>query len=225
VTPPERWEPALPHREPRRRQRNKRLGRARGRPTPAVYGRGSTHRRGAGARHGGVWRRDGGGVGRGLSARRALEEEETGLFHPEVGHRSSRHSVSRGVSLIFSISHLQGGADRPPIAPAKALRAAASVPTRRLSSRAPRAAGSAATATSKGPRSMAAAVEPQQVVAALTAAMTMAVTAPSIPPAPAPVGGSQAAVVEIQDEDTPPPGWDQWGNLPAPAPSPRRGCS
>jgi hypothetical protein len=68
-------------------------------------------------------------------------------------------------------------------------------------------------------------VEPQQVVAALTAAMTTAVTAPSIPqaPAPAPVGGSQAAVVEIPDEDVPPPGWDLWVNLPAPAPKPPTG--
>jgi hypothetical protein len=72
---------------------------------------------------------------------------------------------------------------------------------------------------------VAAAVEPRQVVAALTAAMTTAVTAPSIPPAPAPVNRSQAAVVEIPDDDTPPPGWDWWGNLPAPAPEPRRGCS
>jgi hypothetical protein len=70
---------------------------------------------------------------------------------------------------------------------------------------------------------VAAVVEPQQVVAALTAAMTTAVTAPSIPPAPAPVNGSQAAVVEIPDDDTPPPGWYQWGNLPAPAPEPRTG--
>jgi hypothetical protein len=70
---------------------------------------------------------------------------------------------------------------------------------------------------------VAAAVEPQQVVAALTAAMTMAVTSPSIPPAPAPVDDSQAAVVEIPDEDTPPPGWDQWGNLPEPAPEPPTG--
>jgi hypothetical protein len=44
------------------------------------------------------------------------------------------------------------------------------------------------------------------VVAALTAAMTTAVTAPSIPPAPAPVSDSQAVVVEIPDNDTPPPG-------------------
>jgi hypothetical protein len=73
---------------------------------------------------------------------------------------------------------------------------------------------------SEGPRSVATAVEPQQVVAALTAAMTTAVTAPSIPPAPTPVSGSQTAVVEIPDDDTPPPGWDQWGNLLAPAPEP-----
>jgi hypothetical protein len=53
--------------------------------------------------------------------------------------------------------------------------------------------------------------------------MTMAVTAPSIPPAPASVDDSQAAVVEIPDEDTPPPGWDQWGNLAAPAPEPPTG--
>jgi hypothetical protein len=53
--------------------------------------------------------------------------------------------------------------------------------------------------------------------------MTAAVTAPSIPPAPAPVSGNQAAVVEILDNDTPPPGWDQWGSLPAPAPEPPTG--
>jgi hypothetical protein len=48
-------------------------------------------------------------------------------------------------------------------------------------------------------------VEPQQVVAALTVTMTMMITAPSIPPAPAPVDDSQEAVV-IPDEDVPPPG-------------------
>jgi hypothetical protein len=51
-------------------------------------------------------------------------------------------------------------------------------------------------------------VEPQQVVAAQSAAMTTAVTAPSTPPAPAPVDDSQAAVMEIPDEDVLPPGWD-----------------
>jgi hypothetical protein len=62
--------------------------------------------------------------------------------------------------------------------------------------------------TSEGPHSVPAAVEPQQVVAALMAATTTAVTAPSILPALGPVNGSQAAVVEIPDDDTPPPGWD-----------------
>jgi hypothetical protein len=42
-------------------------------------------------------------------------------------------------------------------------------------------------AVSEGLRSTAAAVEPQQVVAALSAAMTTAVTVPLTPPAPAPV--------------------------------------
>jgi hypothetical protein len=31
-------------------------------------------------------------------------------------------------------------------------------------------------------------------------------------------------VVEILDNDTPPPGWDQWGNLPAPVPEPPVGA-
>jgi hypothetical protein len=65
---------------------------------------------------------------------------------------------------------------------------------------------------------VAAAAEPQQVAAAMKAVMTTTVTAPSISPAPAPVSGSHAAVVEVPDDDTPPPGWDQWGNLPTPAP-------
>jgi hypothetical protein len=74
--------------------------------------------------------------------------------------------------------------------------------------------------TSEALRSVAAAVEPQQVAAATTTVMTMAVTALLISPAPAPapVSGSQAAVVEISDDDTPLPGWDQWVSLPAPAP-------
>jgi hypothetical protein len=53
--------------------------------------------------------------------------------------------------------------------------------------------------------------------------MTTTVTAPSVPPAPDPIDGSQAAVVEIPDEDVPPPGWDQWVSLPAPAPEPPMG--
>jgi hypothetical protein len=46
-----------------------------------------------------------------------------------------------------------------------------------------------------------------------------------VPPQdPALAGGSQATVVEIPDDDTPPPGWDQWGSLPAPAPEPQAGA-
>jgi hypothetical protein len=78
-------------------------------------------------------------------------------------------------------------------------------------------------AVSEGLRSTAAAVEPQQVVAALSAAMTTAVTVPLTPPAPAPVDDSQAAEVEIPDEDVPSPGWDRWVNLPALAPEPPMG--
>jgi hypothetical protein len=78
-------------------------------------------------------------------------------------------------------------------------------------------------AASEGPRSAAAALEPQQVVVALSAAMTTAVTVPSVPLAPAQVNDSQAAVVEIPDEDVPLPGWDQWVNLPAPSPEPLTG--
>jgi hypothetical protein len=61
-----------------------------------------------------------------------------------------------------------------------------------------------------------AATGPQQV----TAATTMAATAPSILLVPAPVSGSQVAVVDVPDNDTPPPRWDQWEILSAPAPEP-----
>jgi hypothetical protein len=62
------------------------------------------------------------------------------------------------------------------------------------------------------------------VVAATTAVMTTAVTAPSISPAPTPICGSQAAVVEVPDDDTRPPRWDQWRSLSAPAPEPPVGA-
>jgi hypothetical protein len=35
---------------------------------------------------------------------------------------------------------------------------------------------------------------------------------------PAPAGGSRAMVVEIPDDDSPPPGWDQWVSFPTPSP-------
>jgi hypothetical protein len=54
--------------------------------------------------------------------------------------------------------------------------------------------------------------------------MTVAVTTLSVPPTPALTDDSQAAVVEIPDEDVPPPGWDQWVSLPASAPEPSTGA-
>jgi hypothetical protein len=74
---------------------------------------------------------------------------------------------------------------------------------------APQVIGSVVAATSEAPCSAATATEPQQVVTATMAVMTMAVTAPSILPVPAPAGGPQVAVVEIPDDNIPPPGWDQ----------------
>jgi hypothetical protein len=61
---------------------------------------------------------------------------------------------------------------------------------------------------------------PQQVTAAMMAVTTMAVIASSILPVPAPVSGSQVVVVDVPDDDTPPPGWDRWESLLAPAPEP-----
>jgi hypothetical protein len=62
--------------------------------------------------------------------------------------------------------------------------------------------GSAATATGEAPHSVTIAAEPQQAATV----KTTAVTAPSISPTPAPVGGSQTVVVEVPDDDTPPLG-------------------
>jgi hypothetical protein len=40
-------------------------------------------------------------------------------------------------------------------------------------------------------------------------------------PEPALAGSSQTMAVEIPDDDAPPPGWDQWVNLPMPSPEPQ----
>jgi hypothetical protein len=42
---------------------------------------------------------------------------------------------------------------------------------------------------------------------------------------PAPASGSRAVVVEVPDDDSPPPGWDQWVSFPTLSRSPRRGLS
>jgi hypothetical protein len=49
------------------------------------YERGDARRGGADARRGDGWGRGGGHASGGYSARRAPEEEETRVFHPEVG--------------------------------------------------------------------------------------------------------------------------------------------
>jgi hypothetical protein len=41
---------------------------------------------------------------------------------------------------------------------------------------------------------------------------------------PAFAGSSRAMAVEIPDDDAPPPGWDQWVNLPLPSPEPQEGA-
>jgi hypothetical protein len=51
----------------------------------ATYGRGDAHRGGAGARRGDGWGCDGGHIGGDNNVRRAPEEKEKGVFHPEVG--------------------------------------------------------------------------------------------------------------------------------------------
>jgi hypothetical protein len=47
--------------------------------------------------------------------------------------------------------------------------------------------------------------------------MTTVTTAPLALPVPAPAGDDLTAVVDITDDDAPPPGWDQWMSPPAPA--------
>jgi hypothetical protein len=40
----------------------------------------------------------------------------------------------------------------------------------------------------------------------------------------APAGGSRAEVVEVPDDDSPPPGWDQWASFPTLSPEPQKGA-
>jgi hypothetical protein len=65
-------------------------------------------------------------------------------------------------------------------------------------------------------------MEAHQAPAAAEALPAAEVAVP--PQDPALTGSSQATAVEIPDDDTPPPGWDQWGSLPAPAPEPQAGA-
>jgi hypothetical protein len=75
----------------------------------------------------------------------------------------------------------------------------------------PRAVGRAA-ATGEPPCATAVSTRPQQeavFAAAATAATTMVTLAS---PVHALTAGDRAAVVEIPDDDAPPPGWGQWEN-------------
>jgi hypothetical protein len=47
---------------------------------------------------------------------------------------------------------------------------------------------------------------------AVAAVITTTTTAPMVPPVSAPSGDNRAAVMEIPDADALPPGWGQWGN-------------
>jgi hypothetical protein len=62
----------------------------------------------------------------------------------------------------------------------------------------------------------------QEAVAAV-AATAAATAASAVPPASVPTASDRAAVVEIPNDDAPPPGWGQWENWPAPAPEPAAG--
>jgi hypothetical protein len=57
-----------------------------------------------------------------------------------------------------------------------------------------------------------------QEVETVVAATVAATAAPAVPPEPVPTAVDQAAVVEIPDDDAPPPRWGQWENWPALAP-------
>jgi hypothetical protein len=58
----------------------------------------------------------------------------------------------------------------------------------------------------------------QQEVEAAVAATAAATATPAVPPEPIPTSVDQAAVVEIPDDDAPPPGWGQWEDWPTLAP-------
>jgi hypothetical protein len=62
---------------------------------------------------------------------------------------------------------------------------------------------------------------PQREIAAAEARSEAAV---GMQQEPALAGSSRAVAVEIPDNDSPPPGWDQWVNLPMPSPKSQEGA-
>jgi hypothetical protein len=65
------------------------------------------------------------------------------------------------------------------------------------------------------------AVAPRQAPAATEAQVEAPVEAAQ---GPVPAGSSQAEVVEVPDDDSPPPGWDQWASFPTRSPEPQEGA-
>jgi hypothetical protein len=79
-------------------------------------------------------------------------------------------------------------------------------------------------ATVAEPQQLATAVEPQQAASVTAATTAVAVAAPPTSPAPAAADSPRAVVVEIPDDDVPPPSWDQWASPPASAPEASAGA-
>jgi hypothetical protein len=65
------------------------------------------------------------------------------------------------------------------------------------------------------------AAAPHQAPAATEAQVEAPVEAAQ---APAPASGPRAEVVEVPNDDSPPPGWDQWASFPTRSPEPQEGA-
>jgi hypothetical protein len=74
------------------------------------------------------------------------------------------------------------------------------------------------------PCSVAATTESQHAATATTAVTTVGATAPSALLAPALADDNQVEVVDVPDDDVPPPRWGKWESLSTPAPEPPVGC-
>jgi hypothetical protein len=81
------------------------------------------------------------------------------------------------------------------------------------------------TAAVAEPQQLATAVEPQPAVSVIVAATAVAVVAPLTSSATAAASSPRVAVAEIpDDDDVPPPGWDQWASPPVSAPEASAGA-
>jgi hypothetical protein len=108
--------PRPPRPEPRRRQKRQRLGWVRERPPPGSLRERRLAPGGAGARRGDVRGCGNGHTGGGHNVRRALEEEEAGILHPEVGGCcTTRRIFETSEDLTFLAFSLTGW--RPPCPP------------------------------------------------------------------------------------------------------------